>query len=110
MRLSAVKIGAQSEIVVDTSYNFRGQVATKSLPYFMGSQPAGHTKYEYDCLGRLVKTTNPDTTFTTNRYDRYWTHIIDANGHKKVEQWPGVGPSEVLDTTVKPRVPDPLSG
>jgi YD repeat-containing protein len=44
------------------------------------------TEYDYDPMGRISMVTNPDRTFMTKDYSMGRTTIIDANGHKKVEE------------------------
>ncbi len=73
-------------IVADTTYNQSGLAATKSLPYFEGIETPRKVTFEYDPIGRITRTTNPDNTFTQTIYRKGRTTFIDANSHKKLEE------------------------
>ncbi len=55
-------------IATQTIYNNRGLVDKASLPYFEGSESPRWITYVYDPIGRVIKTTYPDSTFTTASY------------------------------------------
>lgn len=63
-------------VIVDTLYDAFGQVDKKSLPYFSGNTPR-YIDQDYDILGRLIKTTNPDGSY------KQITYGIE-NGQKRV--------------------------
>lgn len=65
---------------VDIQYDNLGRVARKSEPYFAGDT-VYWTQLHYDLVNRVISTTAPDNTVTTNAYDGYKTTItVDANG------------------------------
>lgn len=72
-------------IVVDTVYNERGMLSQVSSPYFEGSETPVYRTYLYDVQGRVVQTTNPDTTSTLDCYSDLVSVHIDENGHKRRE-------------------------
>ncbi len=69
-----------------TQYNSAGQVAATSLPYFEGMESPAWTHYAYDPLGRVIEVTNPDGTTLSKSYMQGRTTVVDANGHKRVEE------------------------
>ena len=54
-------------VFVDTHYDAFGQVDKKSLPYFASESPS-YIDQDYDILGRLIKTTNPDGSYKEIAY------------------------------------------
>ncbi|MCX5697566.1 MAG: FG-GAP-like repeat-containing protein [Candidatus Omnitrophica bacterium] len=96
-RIVEVKSPAQSDIqgqarqVVSglVKYDSRGQVKEKYLPYFVSASedfeiPAydtPHNSYDYDALGRLIKSTNPDLSYSTISYSLWKRTATDENGH-----------------------------
>jgi RHS repeat-associated protein len=68
------------DIVVDTAYDARGQVASRSAPYY-APDIAYRTLFAYDALGRLTATTFPDETTTTTSYGVWSESAQDAHGH-----------------------------
>ncbi|RJQ49681.1 MAG: hypothetical protein C4538_01680, partial [Nitrospiraceae bacterium] len=73
-------------IVMETIYNDRGLVDAKSLQYFETLETPKWTTYDYDPVGRIVKTTRPDGTYATAEYLKGRMTYIDPNGHKKIEE------------------------
>lgn len=79
-----------SNVVV---YNNRSLTESNFFPYFV--TPADRTKYvlpdftqpkasfQYDPVGRVIKTINPDNTYSTNTYVRSVETVTDENGHQK---------------------------
>ncbi len=76
-----------------TVYDNRGLPIKKFLPFFSTNpldtietvdNTRPYTTYDYDDLGRLIKTTNPDGTYATVDYDVLKTTTTDENGHKQV--------------------------
>jgi len=55
-------------IYIDSYYYQNGHLQKESLPYFPGDA-IYYTRYEYDNIGRLVKTIHPDNTFITVSYN-----------------------------------------
>jgi len=66
--LRTVNIGFDGcKIYQDKEYNNLGLLKKISLPYFPGEQ-IYYTSFEYDALGRVIKTTYPDETTSTTHY------------------------------------------
>ena len=72
-------------VIVDTGYNEKGLVDTKTYPYFDGDTPY-EILYFYDPVDRLEYTYNPDNASSSIAYDRGWITYIDANNHKKEQK------------------------
>ncbi len=72
-------------------FDTRGKLKETYLPYFVSassdyvtptySQP--HSSLTYDCLGRLIRQTNPDDTFSTIAYSDRVKTFTDENNHFK---------------------------
>jgi len=71
-------------------YDHRSLVTKQYLPYFVNktssyTQPdyvyQPYTELEYDCLGRAIKVTNPDDTFSTVEYSDWSVTQTDENGN-----------------------------
>ncbi len=73
-----------------TVYDGRGLPIKKYLPFLSsdsintlefvgGAMP--YAAYDYDAMGRVIKTTNPDGTYSSTSYDDWTTTTIDENGH-----------------------------
>ncbi|MBI5194558.1 MAG: hypothetical protein HZA08_14140, partial [Nitrospirae bacterium] len=71
-------------VIVDTGYNEKGLVDTKTYPYFDGDT-AYEILYFYDPVDRLSYTYNPDNASSSIAYDRGRITYIDANNHMKVQ-------------------------
>ncbi len=79
-----------SEIV---RYDSRGQVSEKYLPYFVEASPnyvtptfeTYHSSFDYDPVGRVIQTTNPDLTYSNINYSDWVTTTTDENGHRKIQ-------------------------
>jgi RHS repeat-associated protein len=80
-----------SSIVV---YNNRGLTDSKFFPYYItpGADRAKYVapdltqpkaSFQYDPVGRVIKTINPDNTYSTGTYTRLVTTFTDENGHQK---------------------------
>lgn len=67
-------------IVVDTNYNARGLVASKTNPYVAGT-PAKLSRIAYDALNRPILVTNPDATTVSTQYTLWNTVTTDEVGH-----------------------------
>ena len=73
-----------------TTYNHRGQVAQQWLPFsadvsYDDTAPPDYpqpAKFEYDPVGRLVRTINPDGTQRTSEYNDWTVINVDENGHQ----------------------------
>ncbi|MCX5715098.1 MAG: DUF6443 domain-containing protein [Candidatus Omnitrophica bacterium] len=57
-------------------------VTTTSAAYSLPDYSQPRTIFEYDCMGRTVKITNPDGTYSQNTYSGWTTTAIDENGHQ----------------------------
>ncbi len=73
---------------VDQYYDESGRSLKTSIPYLTGtseftplSDSVPYTKVEYDGLGRLIKKTNTDTSFSEVVYKGAETFSIDENRH-----------------------------
>lgn len=77
--IRTVKEGyANQKTVTDTLYNSLGQVVAASLPYLEGTTRLW-SQTSYDALGRIVSTTAPNGTVTTNAYRGRITQVtVDA--------------------------------
>jgi RHS repeat-associated protein len=108
--------------VVNTFYDARGQVVEQSAPYAVVDTATNglsyyqapdrnkpSTKTTYDALGRVVRTTNPDGTYTTQSYyvarnandgdfraGRVSSNITDANNHVKRYSYDGRGQLRIV--------------
>ncbi|MDP3791310.1 MAG: toxin TcdB middle/N-terminal domain-containing protein [Candidatus Omnitrophota bacterium] len=80
-----------SNIVV---YNNRGLTDSKFFSYLItpGADRAKYiapdfiqpkASFQYDPVGRVIKTINPDNTYSTTTYARLVTTFTDENGHQK---------------------------
>lgn len=76
-----------------TEYNARGLPIKKYLPFFSETpideiDPVDpnrpHITIDYDAMGRVVETVNPDGTYASIVYDGWKTIMIDENGHQKI--------------------------
>ena len=75
------------------TYNPRGQVKEKYLPYYVPASEdfvalaynTPHSSYAYDPLGRLIQGTNPDLNSSTISYSLWKKTSTDENNHSKVE-------------------------
>ncbi len=77
------------------TYNNRGLVESKFFSYYITPAAADRGKYiapdltqpkatfQYDVVGRGIKTINPDNTYSTTTYSRWVTTAADENGHQK---------------------------
>lgn len=93
-------LAGQYTVSGQTEYNSRGLAVKQYLPYFtttaMNSinsiNPANpHTSIEYDAMGRVVKSVNPDGTYSTMSYDDWRTVAINENGHKQESNFDAYG-------------------
>lgn len=88
--------GAQRQIISGiTEYNARGLVDKKYLPYFVNSSPnfvapsfsGPYASFQYDSLGRVIQTTNPDLTCSSVSYSDWTVTAIDEEGHYKTYRY-----------------------
>lgn len=97
-RLIQTKTVAQNDlqgnprfIISDTvTFDQNGRTRQKFVPYFSGdpqenfSEPnlnQPHITIDYDALGRITRTTNPDNTFSTIAYDGFNRILTDENNN-----------------------------
>ncbi len=69
-------------VVVETTYDARGLVASRTLPRFEGASALSVTR-AYDALHRLTRTDFPDGTWETTSYNDWVTTVTDRNGHAR---------------------------
>ncbi len=83
-----------------TTYNSRGLPSRQFLPYYstkplsvpeVVTESDPNTLTEYDPMGRVIKVTNPDGTYSTNAYKDWTTISIDENGHKQESDFDAYG-------------------
>jgi len=75
------------------TYNERGQVQEKYLPYLSDSSSSFESpsysgarfSFSYDPVGRLTQTTNPDSTYSSVSYNILSVTRTDENTHKQQE-------------------------
>ena len=87
---SAVSGPSGSDIVSDTAYDQRSNVASKTQPYFAGGTPET-TLYTYDALDRLVTTTLPDGTPLPTTYGLWEVTSQDPHGHPTTTRYDAYG-------------------
>ncbi|WP_041973793.1 chitobiase/beta-hexosaminidase C-terminal domain-containing protein [Geobacter sp. OR-1] len=82
-----------SQVVVDSYYDSMGRESGHTVPYLIAagqaySEPQSKPKTvtDYDLMGRPVKVTNPDGTFSQRQYDHWSITETDENGHQK-QKW-----------------------
>jgi YD repeat-containing protein len=61
-------LSAAAPIAADRSFDARGNLASQTLPRYLGAA-AYTTTFRYDALGRLILTTNPDATTRSQVHD-----------------------------------------
>ncbi|PWW67108.1 RHS repeat-associated core domain-containing protein [Actinokineospora spheciospongiae] len=81
---------ATGDIHVDTAYNARGQVASKTAAYYWVAgrpQPTTHpTTTDYDALDRPTRVTLPGGATQTTSYGPWSRTDTDENGHATTER------------------------
>lgn len=81
---------ATGDIYVDTTYNARGEEASKTLPYYWVSGAAQPTTYTttstYDALNRLTKTTFADGASRSKSYGLWSMTETDELGRSKTDR------------------------
>jgi len=78
----------------DTVYKPNGSVQSQTLPYFLGSSPAGSTTTRVDALGRPIEVSRPEsdvsggtiTAVSRIEYNGLVTTTFNAKNHKRVEE------------------------
>jgi RHS repeat-associated protein len=82
--------------IQETQYDSWGRVAATSRPYFVGD-PVRWTRHQYDILGRVIQTTEPDGGVTFTEYDGLTTLVADPLDHTKQHERNGLG--QIVKTT-----------
>lgn len=84
---------AASQVTVDSYYDSMGRESGHTLPYLMATstgysapQSASKTVTDFDPMGRPVKVTNSDGSFSLRQYDHWSVTETDENGHQK-QKW-----------------------
>ena len=87
----------------DTCYDNMGQVSFQSYPYVTWSAtPAAHScsmagdTFSYDPLGRLVRTTHHDGTYSSISYAGRATQTTDEMGVTRISQVDGLGRTSIV--------------
>jgi len=71
-------IGFDGQVIrTVTTYDTYGRTLSKSLPYFVGSSPAGSQGFVYDEVDRVLATTHPDGTCDCATYSGYTSVMIN---------------------------------
>ncbi len=87
--------GARQIVSGIVTYDQRGQVKEKYLPYFVPASAdyvaptyeTPHVSFTYDALGRVVQVTNPDGSYSSVTYDQFKKTTTDENGHYRTEYY-----------------------
>ena len=82
--------------IQETQHDSWGRVAATSRPYFVG-EPVRWTRHQYDILGRVIQTTEPDGGVTFTEYDGLTTLVADPLDHTTQQEKNGLG--QVVKTT-----------
>ena len=92
--------GQPRQIISDiVKFDSRGQIKESYFPYFVNASShyeiptytTAHTTFNYDCLGRLIQSTNPDLTYSTINYSDWVITRTDENSHYKTEYYDAYG-------------------
>lgn len=78
--LSAQTGFAGQDVYAETLYDSLGRVGYKSANYFASDSVIRWTQFDYDALGRTVKTTAPDNSISTATYNGRTTSTSNNNG------------------------------
>ncbi|MFC1514729.1 toxin TcdB middle/N-terminal domain-containing protein, partial [Candidatus Omnitrophota bacterium] len=81
------------------TFDSRGKVKEKYFPYFVDASanfiPPTYAQqkvtFDYDAVGRVIKTTNADGTFSTASYSDWVAIGTDENGHSKTSYFDAYG-------------------
>ena len=97
---SASGVSGQFIVSGQSEYNVRGLPERKYLPRFTAngldvmdavdpSKP--HATLQYDAMGRVTNSINPDGTFSSVDYDDWTTTAVDENGHQQKSYFDAYG-------------------
>jgi RHS repeat-associated protein len=78
------------EIIEETTYTPRGQIAAKALPYYAGGTAKWLT-VSYDALDRVTRTTHPDGGFESKSYGVGVVTTTDEMSNQRRETKDGLG-------------------
>jgi YD repeat-containing protein len=90
-------------IRAEQTYDVRGLVRTKTIPFITGQTGVPLTTYRYNAVGRVDQITHPDSSVTKVCYANWLVDTLDPKGHRtretrdvygriaKVEQYLGTG-------------------
>ena len=85
--LRKVSEGADGRMVyTDAVYDGKGRLVASSEPYFQNEIPVW-THYEYDAVGRKVKTIKPDGGTVSMGYSGLVCSVTDANGNTSEKEY-----------------------
>ena len=62
-------------VAIETHYDFRGRLLTKSEPYFVGVDYPQTTRYKYDRAGRMEEIISPNGLRTKTHYNGYTSSV-----------------------------------
>lgn len=95
---------ATGDIHVDTAYNARGQVASKTAAYYRVAGQPQPTTYatttDYDALDRVTRETLPDGATRTTSYGLWSTTVTDELGHVTTDRKDAYGKRVAREQTV----------
>lgn len=79
------------QVHVDTEYDNLSRVTRQSNPYYDGASIGGWTVNEYDILGRVLKTTLPDSSKIETQYTNNQVTVTNNLGQTRIETRNGLG-------------------
>lgn len=68
------------DVYAETLYDSLGRIGYKSANYFAADSVIRWTQFDYDALGRTVKTTAPDNSISTATFNGRTTSTTNTNG------------------------------
>ena len=98
---SETRLGKE-KLYVDYFYNSKGQIKSKTLPYYIGAQDTLWVSFEYDRFGRTTQVVNADlsvVSYSYNDFQRLVTITTSKNGVNTtiIQKFNGLG--ELIETT-----------
>ena len=90
-----IPLANNKSVIADAAkFNFQGRKKEAYLPFYVNSSSADYSPVpygqpkatvEYDCLGRVIKTINPDETFSQAIYSDRTVTFSDENNNQRQE-------------------------
>ena len=84
-------ITSNNNVVKNITYNNAGQVNKESSQKIIGITDDAWTNYEYDSVGRLVKTIYPDGNASYKVYGKNYTRTVDAKQNSAINYFDYLG-------------------